>query len=305
MDRRLSDKEFREQNNKYDENFKKLSMEICSLKLCARKLKKKDELAELIEDAKMIETQNEDIVKMVQSRSFATLDEQKLEVKVHNEYLAPKLKRIELPKFGGNTAEFEKWRQIFKTCVDKTSLSPIDKQIQLESCLYGEAKRLIQSYDLSESSYKAAIEKLDRYYGGNQRNYASLMSEVMEFPKIGIHNIKDLDAFVTLMDSVVVRLKYLDRETELEGGLLYQSLVQKLPEVMVLTWERYREDKDKKRNVQDLKLWIEKEAELKRVAAEGVHGINALIPNKFRQGNSEKQIKNSFLPTKKKINLNK
>ena len=285
MDLNLSEMEYNAYQQRYESTFSEIQEELYVLSSAARKLKKKESIILLENEIEKLDNQNEKINAIIYERSQkenkVNANTVRTEEKLIKEKLTlPKLQKLILPKFGGVVMEYERWRRTFDTCVGKTSIPEIYKQLQLDQCLYGEPKRLIENFDLSENGYKAALEKLDTYYGGEQRCYAALMTEVMRFRHIKEDDVIGLDEFVSLIDGVIVRLQNLGRKEELGGGLLYQILLEKLPESIILMWERRVVEKKLNRTVEELKDWIEIEAMVRRNTIERVRGINIFNPSK-------------------------
>ena len=283
MDINLDEQEYNVCQQRYEKTFSEILEELSTLAAAARKLKKKENVVLLENELEKLDNQNEKINAIIYERSKRddklTVSSIRNEESVSREKtILPKLQKLELPKFGGVVTEYSRWRKTFETCVDNTSLPEIYKQLQLSHCLYGEPKKLIESFDLSEKGYKAALEKLEDHYGGEQRCYAALMTEVMCFKQIQEDDIIGLDEFVSLVNGITVRLQNLRRDEELGGGLLYQSLLEKLPESIILLWERKIVEKKIGRTVEELKSYIEKEAKVRRSTIERVRGINVFNP---------------------------
>mgnify|MGYP003531943642 CR=1 FL=1 len=136
--------------------------------------------------------------------------------------------------FSGHDIEYAKWRQIFDECVDKMEIPDVDKQLQLEECLDGQARELVKNFGFGGGAYKAILDKLEKFYGGENRSYSAIMKEVAEFRPISEVTAAQLDKFVSLVESLVLRIKTIEKAGELGNGLLYQSLLQKLTVDIVL-----------------------------------------------------------------------
>ena len=92
----------------------------------------------------------------------------------------------------------------------------------------------------------------------------------------------------------MLRLKCIGKNGELGNGLLLQHLVRKLPEEMVVMWERHRRVSGLDEGVTALKEWVEQEAEIRRVASEAVYGLNGLAMSNKRKLSNDHQ-KNAFV----------
>ena len=103
-------------------------------------------------------------------------------------------------------------------CINKSPATAEFKVLQLRQYLFGEAVKVIENLGHSASAYQAAKERLERKYGGKQRQTAIYMEKVDNFRPIQYDNHKDIETFADLLDIVVVNLKDAGRIEELGGG---------------------------------------------------------------------------------------
>ena len=71
------------------------------------------------------------------------------------------LKRVTIPKFFGQKKNYETWKAVFYSCVDRTKASPEYKLLRLRECLQGEALKVIEHLGHSVAAYEAAKSRLE------------------------------------------------------------------------------------------------------------------------------------------------
>ena len=84
------------------------------------------------------------------------------------------LKPVQIPTFTGNKRSFPSWKAAFMACVDRASVTPEYKMLQLRQYISGEALKAIENLGFSPTAYEAAIDRLERKYGGKRRQKAVL-----------------------------------------------------------------------------------------------------------------------------------
>ena len=82
------------------------------------------------------------------------------------------LKRVTIPVFSGEKKTYQNWKAAFTACVDQAPATAEYKLLQLWQCLAGEALKAMESLGHSAAAYQAAKERLERKFGGQQRQIA-------------------------------------------------------------------------------------------------------------------------------------
>ena len=143
-----------------------------------------------------------------------------------------------------------------------------EKLLHLRQYLSGEPLRIIQSLGFSDGAYDAALLRLSQRYGGEDREYRNALDEISRFRTIRIRQLKDLEGLDELTYDIIIKFKAMKKENELKDGFLYQSLLKKLPEVMVINWNRKRIDQNVEKTVETLARWIHEETIILRNSRE-------------------------------------
>ena len=68
---------------------------------------------------------------------------------------------IPLPKFSDDKTKYEKWKALFKVCVDSTSAPTIYKLAQLKALLRGEAEELLDGLGWEDPDYESTWRILE------------------------------------------------------------------------------------------------------------------------------------------------
>ncbi len=159
------------------------------------------------------------------------------------------LKRVSIPVFSGDKRDYENWKATFTACIDQAPASPEYKLLQLRQYLSGEALRTVEKLGHSALAYEAAKERLERKYGGTQRQVALYLEELENFKAIRPGNARDLEEYVDLLDVAVINLQEAGRHEELGNGSLYLKLQKKLTEQMISQYYRWMFEKKKDESV--------------------------------------------------------
>lgn len=91
------------------------------------------------------------------------------------------LQRVSIPVFTGDKRQFEGWRAAFYACVHASPSSDAYKLLQLRQSLQGEALKLVANLGYSEFAYQAALDRLEREYGGERRRLVLALEELDSF----------------------------------------------------------------------------------------------------------------------------
>ena len=86
--------------------------------------------------------------------------------------------RVSIPTFKGDKRTYEAFRATFMAYVDSDPASPEYKLLQLRQYLGGEALAAIERLGFSPAAYTAAIDLLNRKYGGERRRVALQVEEL-------------------------------------------------------------------------------------------------------------------------------
>ena len=96
------------------------------------------------------------------------------------------------------------------------------------------------------------------------------LDELKNFKLICIDHPKDVEKFANLLDIAVINLKK-NRIEELGNGTFHRKLLKKMPEVMIIQYQRWVLDKENNKNIENLRSFVIKEAEFQMAA--GLHRI--------------------------------
>lgn len=99
--------------------------------------------------------------------------------------LADLMGTANLPEFAGNYAEFDAFQKKFYVEVDaKEGFSEFEKLNRLKLCLKGEAKMLIEKYDITKAGdYELAKEKLKSTYESQYATFKAHMNMISELKR--------------------------------------------------------------------------------------------------------------------------
>ena len=148
-----------------------------------------------------------DSVLKQQIRILDILSENQLSSKI-------RLPRIDIPKFGGNYAEFLGFWDLFKTAVDENSgYSNAQKLWYLKASLTGEAANLIKYINTEDSNYQIAKNILEKRYSNNDRIAQDYMRLFLSQSSISIPTAENLKQLHDTSNAVVQGLKILKMQS--------------------------------------------------------------------------------------------
>ena len=116
----------------------------------------------------------------------------------------PKLPRIELPKFSGDVTILHSFWESFKSSVQNTGLSVIDKFNYLHTLLERSTVHAIQGLALTEGNYNTAIGILKERFGKSQQSY------MKDFWKIPVCTNDKPSQLLSLYDKINVNVHGLE-----------------------------------------------------------------------------------------------
>jgi hypothetical protein len=131
------------------------------------------------------------------------------------------LARIKIPVFSGNKKEYPHWRASFMECVDASGATKQYKLLQLKNVLAKGPLDFVSSLGHGKGAYQAALNRLDRKFGGERRALALRMEELDS-----ISPIKDQPTFQELdrlADALEFLLVNLGESDEIASNTLYQK----------------------------------------------------------------------------------
>lgn len=149
-----------------------------------------------------------------------------------------KLPPLELPKFSGNLQEWVSFRDMFKTTIDASSLSKVEKLTQLKALLTGEAARQIRSLVLSESNYNIAWKALQDRYENNRELLFSTMRRMFSQTALSTSSSIHLRSLIDTTTECVRQLEVLSLPSDKWDAMLIYLLFSKLDPATRELWEQ-------------------------------------------------------------------
>jgi len=197
-----------------------------------------------------------------------------------------KLKSIEIPIFTGNRYKYFSWRAAFDSCIGNSSSPPEMKLLQLRQYLRGEPLSYVEGYHFTEQGYRSAIAKIEEKYGGERRRTAIQLEQLSNLKYVRLNNVNDLVSFTDELDIIVTNFKDSNNTLEINSGATLLLVKKKLPEMFLVSYERYKKENNFDDNLETLLKWLKLEAELRNIAKETVCGFSSDSNIKFNKQNT-------------------
>ena len=93
------------------------------------------------------------------------------------------------------------------TFSDKAPATVEYKLLQLRQYLSGEALKAIENLGYSAAAYQFAKERLEKKFGGQQRQMAIYLEELENLRPVRFGNSSNLEQFADVLDITIINLK--------------------------------------------------------------------------------------------------
>ena len=164
------------------------------------------------------------------------------------------LKALKLPMFDGNEDNYVRWRQKFMGLVGADpNFTEYYKMARLREALAGGcAEELIEDVMDGPGAYQAAMQEIEAWYGGEDRQIERHEQEIITWPKITtMKDTEKIKKFALKLRSVLVNMRSCGITP---GRELYLAATEKVPSSMLLKYfEKYD---DQKCDVQSFADWL-------------------------------------------------
>ncbi|XP_058816892.1 uncharacterized protein LOC131680190 [Topomyia yanbarensis] len=147
----------------------------------------------------------------------------------------------ELPVYSGNP---EEWPLFFATFENTTRLcgySPEENMTRLQRCLKGKALEAVRCQLLHPSNLGKVISTLKMLYGRPEIIVYSLMQKINQLPSPRADKLNSIVEFALAVRNMVATVQACNLEEHLYNISLLQSLVDRLPPMIKLTWATHRQ----------------------------------------------------------------
>ena len=105
--------------------------------------------------------------------------------------------------------------------------------LRLESCLAGGVAKMVKAPGYMDNEYEATKARLNQKYGGNRQQVQAHLDELRKMRPIHADNPRKLERFANIVERTVVSLKENKKFADLEGGTLYATVLEKLPQALL------------------------------------------------------------------------
>ena len=150
-----------------------------------------------------------------------------------------KLPQLKIEPFGGDIIEWKSFFDSFKSAVDESSLSEVEKFNYLRGYLRDDALSMISGMALTGDNYTKALAMLSERYGNTDAIISIHMKELVALQPVTSN--EDLGGLRRLYDSLETHIRSLlslNVDTASYGMLLKPLLMEKLPREVKLLLTR-------------------------------------------------------------------
>ena len=153
------------------------------------------------------------------------------------------LPKLELPKFHGESTEWQCFWDKFCAMINDTEIPEISKFTYLQSLLGGEAKSVIGGLATTAQNYPIACKMLKERYGRKERIIFAHIQGLLNLPTPS--NTKNISVLWKFQDELLKHtrsLEALDVKSENYGMFLTPLVLSRLPNDLRMEWARDSEE---------------------------------------------------------------
>ncbi|XP_043203367.1 uncharacterized protein LOC122371257 [Amphibalanus amphitrite] len=178
---------------------------------------------------------------------------------LHAEAVRQSLPRLNLPKFGGEPAEWPKWSALFRTMVhNQPSLTPTEKMVHLQAAVTGVAEQAISGMLFDGRLYEEALKTLEERFGQQEDIVHAHLQNIFSCPNPSHLDPVLLEKLHSSIHCAVVIFKNFGYEGDLRSYENLRRVVQKLPPELKHEWGAHVLDLTQRPNLIDLDVWLQK-----------------------------------------------
>lgn len=168
------------------------------------------------------------------------------------------LPRLALPTFDGSFANWETFRDRFKSMiVDDQGLSNVERMHYLCSVLSGDASRAISHLNVTEANFTIAWDLITSRYENKRRLIYTHLHALFSLPQVVCENSKSLQNLRDQTNLSIQALKNLGRRVTAWDDILVYFLSQKLDKTSRKAWELKLSDSVDPPSYSDLNTFLE------------------------------------------------
>lgn len=151
---------------------------------------------------------------------------------------APRLPRIDLPKFNGNLADWLPFRDLFVSLViSNQAISAVEKLQYLTSSLQGSAAHLLKNTALTADNFQKSWDALVSFYENKRLLVNSALQSLFSIKKLTNESASDIEYLYTSIMQVYRTLETLNRPIQAWDDILVFMITQRLDSESIKTWE--------------------------------------------------------------------
>jgi len=250
----------------YEMEFEKAMKSFENLKSLGKELGLKDESLKLAKEISEIEQKYDDFQDIFESymkkeAEILKKDSKHSDTDQYDLGIACALPPLELPKFGGNSKDFENWRATINVCIEESRLSDMAKILRLRQTLFVEPLSLIQNLGIVEGAFQKAIQRLDEKYGGEDRTVPNIMKDIQNLQEVKAENIEDFEEVIKILEHLIYLFKS-KNSGELGKGAFYHMIIGKFSRSLLINWERELDkikENDGNSVIENMFWWLKRE----------------------------------------------
>lgn len=178
-----------------------------------------------------------------------------------NKKISVNLPKLEIPPFYGNKEMWLSFREIFKSSIlENKTLNDVEKLQYLQSCVKGDASKLIRGFPVTSENLKNCWEVLLERYENRRLLAITQINKICNLKISKANSAKSLLELIDVANEVVRNLKTLDLPTnELSELMIINSLISKVDDPVHQRWELTMENNSIP-TLDEFRVFIEKEA---------------------------------------------
>ncbi|XP_017471576.1 PREDICTED: uncharacterized protein LOC108362929 [Rhagoletis zephyria] len=146
--------------------------------------------------------------------------------------------KLQLTKFSGKQSQWLDFYNVFTTLVhNNKDLTEVEKFQYLRSCLTDEASRLIQSLEVTNNNYNAALELIISRFNNSRLISQSHMQQICDLSNLSSSNTSSLRNFIDTINVNLRAMQSLASSEQIGEAVLLHVITSKLDSSTRTKWE--------------------------------------------------------------------
>ncbi|XP_063827870.1 uncharacterized protein LOC135077263 [Ostrinia nubilalis] len=145
----------------------------------------------------------------------------------------------DLPEFSGDLLEWLQFKQAYEESSAVCNFTEKENLWRLRKCLRGAAKEAVSALFISATTPDKVMATLELRFGNPEAIISRILQDLNKLQPLQMDYHKDIVAFAVKVQSFVEAVRAVGREEYLRGFSIVNTILNKLPTVLIAKWADY------------------------------------------------------------------